>query len=195
MDRVKVSDKFRFPVELEASMFTNDHSGPPVYYDLQGILLHKGTSARQGHYVAHIKLSSDDGGKNTWWRFDDTDVKKLLDGSVGHPDHGCRPKMQSNKKNDETVGLDMSCVETQTQMGAVVDCPNNVRTENIDPESTKTVNEISSSNAYLLVYRKRGEKNLTGSFLSDSVQHWCVAFFVKSAIPSFTTKLSYCEYK
>ena len=81
MDRVKANDKFSFPLELPASMIT--HEGSDVY-DLEGILLHKGSSARQGHYVAHV---NSDG---VWYRFDDGDVSVLDKGPQGHPDHGGR---------------------------------------------------------------------------------------------------------
>jgi ubiquitin C-terminal hydrolase len=79
MDRVKANDKFSFPLELQASMIT--HEGSDVY-DLEGILLHKGSSARQGHYVAHINKDK------KWYRFDDGDVTILEKGPQGHPDHG-----------------------------------------------------------------------------------------------------------
>ena len=81
MDRVKANDKFSFPLELPASMIT--HEGKEVYH-LEAILLHKGSSARQGHYVAHV---NSDG---TWYRFDDGEVMVLERGPQGHPDHGGR---------------------------------------------------------------------------------------------------------
>ena len=81
MDRVKANDKFSFPLELPASMIT--HEGKEVYY-LEAILLHKGSSARQGHYVAHVN------NEGTWYRFDDGDVTVLERGPQGHPDHGGR---------------------------------------------------------------------------------------------------------
>ena len=81
MDRVKANDKFSFPLKLPASMIT--HEGGEVYH-LEAILLHKGSSARQGHYVAHVNS------EGTWYRFDDGDVSVLERGPQGHPDHGGR---------------------------------------------------------------------------------------------------------
>jgi len=90
MDRVKANDKFSFPLELPASMIT--HAGGDLY-DLEGILLHKGSSARQGHYVAHV---NSDG---VWYRFDDGDVSILDKGPQGHPDHGGRAAGAASGQN------------------------------------------------------------------------------------------------
>lgn len=54
LDRVKVNDKFSFPLTLPASIVMPKEAGgvptDDAMYDLEAILLHKGTSARHGHY-------------------------------------------------------------------------------------------------------------------------------------------------
>ncbi len=103
-DRVKASDKFAFPLELPASALVggieqqglHEHhggsgsgGGEKEIYDLEAILIHKGGSALQGHYVAHIKLyAAPDGTGGTWWRFDDETVTKMEEGPFGTTDHG-----------------------------------------------------------------------------------------------------------
>jgi ubiquitin C-terminal hydrolase len=110
-DRVKATDKFAFPLELPASALVGgieqqgkeeenqregDHAGgggssgkDKDVYDLEAILIHKGGSALQGHYVAHIKLdAAPDGSGGTWWRFDDETVTKMEEGPFGTTDHG-----------------------------------------------------------------------------------------------------------
>lgn len=42
-------------------------------YDLSAILVHKGSMANSGHYVAHIK----DDRIGEWWQFDDEVVSSL----------------------------------------------------------------------------------------------------------------------
>ena len=60
-------------------------------YELAAILIHKGTSAHHGHYVAHVSLPPSDGGGGggaasspwPWWRFDDDGVSPLAGGPAG----------------------------------------------------------------------------------------------------------------
>jgi uncharacterized UBP type Zn finger protein len=57
LDRVKVNDKFAFPTVLPPSWLlggddSSHHHGTgwSEHYDLEAILVHKGVSARHGHY-------------------------------------------------------------------------------------------------------------------------------------------------
>jgi hypothetical protein len=55
LDRVKVNDKFAFPTVLPPSWLLggddSSHDGNgSEHYDLEAILVHKGVSARHGHY-------------------------------------------------------------------------------------------------------------------------------------------------
>ncbi|KAL4440027.1 hypothetical protein ABPG75_003028 [Micractinium tetrahymenae] len=58
MDRVKVSDKFAFPLSLDMAPVVGQHGRTDMVYDLEAIMVHKGSSAIAGHYVAHIQLDS-----------------------------------------------------------------------------------------------------------------------------------------
>ncbi len=60
MAKVKVSDKFAFPLEVDMSPFLQpEATAPPgcLTYELAGILVHKGGSASQGHYGAFSSSS------------------------------------------------------------------------------------------------------------------------------------------
>lgn len=48
-------------------------NGSRAVYDLSAILVHKGSMANSGHYVAHIK----DDRTGEWWQFDDEQVTSL----------------------------------------------------------------------------------------------------------------------
>lgn len=48
-------------------------NGNRAVYDLSAILVHKGSMANSGHYVAHIK----DDRTGEWWQFDDEQVTSL----------------------------------------------------------------------------------------------------------------------
>ena len=53
MNKVKVSDKFRFPLELDLGAFLPPElAAHSSQYDLTAILIHKGPSASHGHYGA-----------------------------------------------------------------------------------------------------------------------------------------------
>ena len=53
MDRVKVSDRFAFPLALDLGGLVGPEATPgglPPLYELAAVMLHKGASAVQGHY-------------------------------------------------------------------------------------------------------------------------------------------------
>lgn len=59
----------------EESKHQNTTPNSNLIYELSGIIIHKGNSASQGHYVAHIRdLSSDQSG---WWAFDDENIMNI----------------------------------------------------------------------------------------------------------------------
>ncbi|KAF5832457.1 hypothetical protein DUNSADRAFT_11624 [Dunaliella salina] len=98
MNKAKASNKFAFPLVLDMGLVmasvaqdtghtrtvTGSDGQPVGMYDLAAVLIHKGTSASRGHYVAHIK---DEAGM--WWRYDDETVTQLGSFPLGEPsDHG-----------------------------------------------------------------------------------------------------------
>ncbi|KAG1677224.1 hypothetical protein FOA52_013422 [Chlamydomonas sp. UWO 241] len=100
MDKLKVSDKFEFPLDLDAAMVlasvTQDNTGgghvvvgadgaPVAGYELAGVLIHKGSNAHHGHYVAHVRDTT----TGKWWRFDDEAAQSMGAAPTGFPsDHG-----------------------------------------------------------------------------------------------------------
>lgn len=162
MDRVKANDKFSFPLELESATITHNHQEScKIMYDLEGILLHKGNSARQGHYVAHVAVDVKGKNRNVWYRFDDTDVSKLENGSYGHGDHGCRTKLSQGVGKVQAPSLP-AVIEPQKEENEVFIDLSVEEGNNGKPEEGKVSKlqhtmpiEVTSSNAYLLVYKRR----------------------------------------
>lgn len=73
---------------------------PPPLYELSSILVHKGTSAFHGHYVAHVR----DFETGTWWRVDDEETSVLQHGpSSGTTDHGTQGGEKSDKAADKAA--------------------------------------------------------------------------------------------
>ena len=179
MDRVKVNDKFSFPLEVNASMLAHQHRGERVTYDLRGILLHKGNSARQGHYVAHIYES--EGEETGWWRFDDVDVSKFASGPWDHTDHGIRPKPSAkgpDPKRKRSITHSPS-PETSIKENFEVDIDltedavvlEDTRGEK-EGKCTEAPTDVSSSNAYLLVYRVRNCDQSSALKIDDQTEKW-----------------------
>jgi ubiquitin carboxyl-terminal hydrolase 48 len=95
-------------------------------YELAAILLHKGASARSGHYVAHVKHEI----TGQWWLFDDETVTLLGEKPFGRDGDG-------GDNGEMVVISDDGEARTIPRTGQVV-----------DPM-------FSSCNAYLLIYRQK----------------------------------------
>ncbi len=55
MDRVKITSRFEFGLELDLNTFLPNTSNPDRHiYELYGILIHRG-SAHGGHYISFIR--------------------------------------------------------------------------------------------------------------------------------------------
>ncbi|WIA08663.1 hypothetical protein OEZ85_008090 [Tetradesmus obliquus] len=64
---------------------------PGCVYELAAVLIHKGTSASHGHYVAHIKMPD----SGSWWRFDDETAEEMGTQPTSFPaDHGTTAQAQ-----------------------------------------------------------------------------------------------------
>ena len=74
----KMQHKITFPGILDMKPYFDQPENSvdsENIYELSGVIIHKGTSAYQGHYVAHIRdLSKDQTG---WWSFDDEVISNL----------------------------------------------------------------------------------------------------------------------
>ncbi|XP_062216540.1 ubiquitin carboxyl-terminal hydrolase 26-like isoform X2 [Phragmites australis] len=155
----KISSTFSFPGQLDMGKWLSNPSSS-FTYDLAAILIHKGTAANSGHYVAHIKDESN----GQWWEFDDETVSKL--GS--HP-FGEKPGKPSNKDDQKSQGISTA--------GSVTDNNGN---NNIHQEATSisTVGEMfSSTDAYMLMYKctsmdgNATESNNIMEINNDSLPH------------------------
>lgn len=94
-DKLKISDRFSFPLDLDMGSLLLGEDGRPTStafpegtdqeYELTGVVLHKGSNAHHGHYVAHIK----NGTTGRWWRFDDEHAECMGAAPTGYSnDHG-----------------------------------------------------------------------------------------------------------
>ncbi|OMO61952.1 Peptidase C19, ubiquitin carboxyl-terminal hydrolase 2 [Corchorus capsularis] len=69
----KISSVFSFPGELDMRGRLSEPSQVELIYELSAVLIHRGTAANSGHYIAHIK----DENTGQWWEFDDEHVSNL----------------------------------------------------------------------------------------------------------------------
>ncbi|XP_004235069.1 ubiquitin carboxyl-terminal hydrolase 26 isoform X1 [Solanum lycopersicum] len=143
--RKKISSAFCFPEELNMTRRISEHFQSELIYDLSAILIHKGSAANSGHYVAHIKNEN----TQQWWEFDDEHVSNL----------GCQPfgkgSSHSAVKPSQTVQLDHSSSDVIIENGNGPDAG--------EREASKTdvteVKTFSSCDAYMLMYVLRRPKN------------------------------------
>ncbi|KAK2706445.1 hypothetical protein QYM36_016478 [Artemia franciscana] len=68
----KVHTSFQFPETVDMTDFL-ESSSDPLTYELRGVLMHQGSSAYSGHYIAHIY----DKESKHWYEFDDEVVQKV----------------------------------------------------------------------------------------------------------------------
>ncbi|TVU48110.1 hypothetical protein EJB05_07733 [Eragrostis curvula] len=130
----KICSTFSFPRQLDmGKRLSNPSSG--YTYDLAAILIHKGTAANSGHYVAHIKDESN----GQWWEFDDETVSKL----------GLHP---FGEKTEKSISKDH---KSQGIVGAD-SATNNTNSSNQEtaPTSTSVGEMFSSTDAYMLMYKR-----------------------------------------
>lgn len=175
MDRIKASDKFSFPLELDSSIITHNHQEHRTMYDLEGILLHKGNSARQGHYVAHVGVNVKGKSKNVWYRFDDTDVSKLESGSHGHSDHGCRPKLPQGgtSANEKALSVNYDKQDLIIDLAAAENNQDQLEVPKIENGQQKEMpDNVISSNAYLLVYKLRDPSKNILEKRDETLSRW-----------------------
>ncbi|KAL6782777.1 hypothetical protein ACKKBG_A08100 [Auxenochlorella protothecoides x Auxenochlorella symbiontica] len=103
MDRVKINEALACPLTLDfGSILSPDQGaagGECPRYTLAALMLHKGSAARAGHYVAHVNhsmfSSQYPAGSSAWWRFDDTAVSALASGPRASSDHGSALALQA----------------------------------------------------------------------------------------------------
>uniref|UniRef100_A0A0D9VQL9 Ubiquitin carboxyl-terminal hydrolase 26 n=1 Tax=Leersia perrieri TaxID=77586 RepID=A0A0D9VQL9_9ORYZ len=145
----KISSSFSFPGQLDMGKRLSNPSSSYMY-DLAAILIHKGSAANSGHYVAHIKDES----TGHWWEFDDEHVSKL-----GLHPFGEKPGKSSNKADQKPQG---SSTADSVTNGDSSSCH--------DAAMASTMEEMfSSTDAYMLMY-KRISKDENGAENNNIVE-------------------------
>ncbi|KAM3320310.1 ubiquitin carboxyl-terminal hydrolase 26 isoform X1 [Capsicum chacoense] len=143
--RKKITSAFCFPEELNMTKRISEHFQSELIYDLSAILIHKGSAANSGHYVAHIKNEN----TQQWWEFDDEHVSNL----------GCQPfgkgPSHSAVNPSQTEQLDHSSSDVIIENGNGPDTGER-QASNTDVTEVKT---FSSCDAYMLMYVLRRPKN------------------------------------
>ncbi|ONL94892.1 Ubiquitin carboxyl-terminal hydrolase 26 [Zea mays] len=128
----KISSSFSFPGQLDMGKRLSNPTSSYTY-ELAAILIHKGTAANSGHYVAHIKDESN----GQWWEFDDETVSKL-----GLHPFGENLGKTSNKDDRKPQGISIEGSVTNNNNG------------HQEAASSSSPGEMfSSTDAYMLMYK------------------------------------------
>eukprot|EP00850_Spirogloea_muscicola_P020249 SM000211S06619 [mRNA] locus=s211:54955:61007:+ [translate_table: standard] len=165
----KVTSRFSFPVSLDLGPRLSPPPGgaaagpqPATVYDLAAILVHKGSMASSGHYIAHVR----DEATHQWWQFDDESVACLkshpLDEAASMPVAGGGASAESD---EAAVASTSQHHERKDRRGgaravaAPVEPPAaapGLRDGNTE-EASLDSGMLTSAEAYMLVYRRRQE--------------------------------------
>ena len=70
-NKKKLNSQVQFPEELDMSRFLRKPDGSNVYH-LTGVLMHVGSDANHGHYLAHIQEAH----TADWYKFSDVQVSE-----------------------------------------------------------------------------------------------------------------------
>ncbi|KZV97028.1 cysteine proteinase [Exidia glandulosa HHB12029] len=139
-DRKKCKDAIQFPVSVDMGRFVTPSTGKSQWYDLRGILLHKGSSAHHGHYESQVL----DAASGNWFNFNDDEVEKVDLGVQMKKAAGVENGAKGTKRPARpTVIPDSDDDEIQ-----IVEKPLIPNREGF----------LSSREAYMLVYARRGEQ-------------------------------------
>lgn len=121
-------------------------SEPPqceLIYDLSAVLIHKGTAANSGHYIAHIK----DENTGQWWEFDDEHVTNL--GRHPFGEEASCPTSKSVKTDVDNSNISEAMVTDNNGNGL-----------STTHSQSSQVETFSSSDAYMLMYHLKRTKNV-----------------------------------
>ncbi|XP_033508808.1 ubiquitin carboxyl-terminal hydrolase 26 isoform X3 [Nicotiana tabacum] len=175
--RKKITSAFYFPEELNMTRRISEHFQSELIYDLSAILIHKGSAANSGHYVAHIKNEN----TQQWWEFDDEHVSNL----------GCQPfgkgSSHSAVKPSQTEPLDHSSSDAINilENGNGPAAGGQQQASNTDVTEVKT---FSSCDAYMLMYvlrrTKNGDKMSIDSSDDKAKKEACTSSEADSHLPS-----------
>jgi ubiquitin carboxyl-terminal hydrolase 48 len=112
-----------------------------LIYDLSAVLIHKGTAANSGHYIAHIK----DENTGQWWEFDD-EVVTNLGRSPFSEEISCSAS-KSGKNDVDHSSLSEARVADSNGIGL-----------NVKVSQSSLTETFSSSDAYMLMYHLKQNK-------------------------------------
>ncbi|KAB1996150.1 hypothetical protein ES319_D13G211800v1 [Gossypium barbadense] len=119
-----------------------------LIYDLSAVLIHKGTAANSGHYIAHIK----DENTGQWWEFDDEHVSNL-----GHHPFGEGSSTSNSKSNRSDAVVHSSCTGGDgTANGNHLDP---IQLQHEESSVGSHIEMFSSTDAYMLMYNLSSKKN------------------------------------
>lgn len=128
----KITSAFGFTRCLDMGKRLSNPPQSGLIYELSAILIHKGSAANSGHYVANIK----DENSGQWWEFDDEHVSNL----------GYHPFGETSKAN----------VKSHLKSQLVNSTPASCATSGFNASMQEEV--FSSTDAYMLMYNLRTDK-------------------------------------
>lgn len=137
----KVTSPFSFPAELSMHHRLSEPSQSELIYDLSAVLIHKGTAANSGHYIAHIK----DVNTGQWWEFDDELVTNL---------GRCPFAEEASCSASKSVKNDVN--HSNFSEARVAD--SNGSASNVKVSQSLPMETFSSSDAYMLMYHLKHTK-------------------------------------
>ncbi|WJX16373.1 Ubiquitin carboxyl-terminal hydrolase 26 [Trifolium repens] len=137
----KVTSPFSFPAELSMHHRLSEPSRSELIYDLSAVLIHKGTAANSGHYIAHIK----DENTGQWWEFDDEVVTNL--GRSPFSEEASCSASKSGKNDVDHSSLSEARVADSNGIGL-----------NVKVSQSSLTETFSSSDAYMLMYHLKQNK-------------------------------------
>ncbi|RDX67238.1 Ubiquitin carboxyl-terminal hydrolase 26 [Mucuna pruriens] len=139
----KITSSFSFPAELDMRHRMSELSQFDLVYDLSAVLIHKGTGANSGHYIAHIK----DENTGQWWEFDDEHVTNL----------GCHP-FGEGSSSSTAKSIKTDAIHSDSSEAMIADCNGNGL--NATHSQSSFVETFLSSDAYMLMYHLKHTKNV-----------------------------------
>ncbi|SCV68974.1 BQ2448_1994 [Microbotryum intermedium] len=169
--RKKSQHSISYPQSIDMTQFVESSAGNgELWYDLEGVLMHKGVSAHHGHYVAQVF----DDSSNQWYLFDDEivtpiedfntsivykdddqdddeedeDVDEIVVSSDDEYQDGSKGKAKSKSKT-----LEKAKAKTKGNGKGKVQVKNGSGNGKTDESSKRP----KSKDAYMLVYKRRSE--------------------------------------
>ncbi|KAF5315656.1 hypothetical protein D9611_004911 [Ephemerocybe angulata] len=158
MERKKQKHAISFPTVLDMNQFLGGKQDPNVpevedrprsednVYELRGILLHKGSSAYHGHYEAQVY----DAELASWFQFNDESVTSIA--SIVDKPKGTKESNAETAKEKRAKGR-------PKKRRRIEDSGDESLPTQETSQATSETPVISSKDAYMLVYARKGHDN------------------------------------